>query len=76
MRKYKYILTGVLTLLTLTGCLEKYQDLNTDPELLGTTDPRNAFTGATENWNNNSRAHLMNKYSGVMQYMQYILLVY
>ena len=73
MRKYKYILTGVLTLLTMTGCLEKYQDLNTDPETIGTTDPRNAFTGATENWNNNSRAHLMNKYSGVMQYMQYIV---
>ena len=73
MRKCKYIIIGVLSLLTMTGCLDKYQDLNTDPELLGTTDPRNAFTGATENWNNNSRAHLMNKYSGVMQYMQYIV---
>ncbi len=73
MRKFKYILLGALTVLTMTGCLEKYQNLNTDPELLGTTDPRNAFTGATENWNNSSRAHLMNKYSGVMQYMQYIV---
>ena len=73
MRKYKFIIIGVLSLLTMTGCLEKYQDLNTDPELLGTTDPRNAFTGATENWNNSTRSHLMDKYAGVMQYMQYIV---
>lgn len=73
MNKIKYIFTGVLSLLLFTGCLDAYRELNTNPELLGHTDPRNVFTGATENWNNNSRAHLMNKYSGVMQYMQYIV---
>lgn len=56
---------------TLSSCLKDYQELNTDPELLGITDPRNVFTGATENFNNSSRAHLMNKYSGAMQAMQY-----
>ena len=73
MNKIKYILIGAFTLLTLTGCLDEYKELNTNPELLGATDPRNAFTGATENWNNSSRNHLMAKYSGVMQYMQYIV---
>lgn len=69
----KLILAGVCALSMLTGCLDDYQELNTNPELLGQTDPRNAFTGATMNFNNNSRGHLMNKYSGVMQYMQYIV---
>ncbi len=73
MKKIKIILVGLLPLLLLVGCLEDYQELNTDPEKLGKTDPRNAFTGATENFNNSSRGHLMNKYSGVMQYMQYIV---
>ncbi len=72
MKTIKLIL-GLFPLLLLTGCLEDYQELNTDPELLGVTDPRNAFTGATENFNNSSRAHLMGKYSDVMQYMQYIV---
>lgn len=73
MNKIKFIFVGILTLLLLTGCLKDYQDLNTDPELLGTVDPRNAFTGATENWNNSQRHHLTGKYSGVMQIMQYIV---
>lgn len=73
MKKIKYIFIVALTLFTMSSCLDDFQKLNTDDELLGTTDPRNAFTGATENWNNNSRNHLMGKYSGVMQYMQYIV---
>lgn len=72
MNRFKFILIGLLSLTLLTGCLEDYQELNTDPELLGTADPRNAFTGATENWNNSQRHHLLGKYSGVMQMMQYI----
>lgn len=73
MKKIKYIILSVLSFTILVGCLDEYKDLNTDPELLGTTDPRYAFTGAVENWNNRSRADLMNKYAGVMQYMQYIV---
>lgn len=73
MKKIIYLFMGVFMLLSLTGCLKDYQELNTDSELLGTTDPRNAFTGATENFNNSSRQHLLGKYSGVMQYMQYIV---
>lgn len=73
MNKLKNIFIGALSLLMFTGCLDNYRDLNTDPELLGSTDPRNVFTGATENWNNSQRHHLMNKYSGVMQLMQYVV---
>lgn len=73
MNKIKYFLLGVASLLLFSGCLEDYQELNTNPELLGTVDPRNAFTGATENWNNSQRHHLTGKYSGVMQLMQYIV---
>lgn len=57
----------------LTGCLEDYQELNTNPEQLGSTDPRNVFTGATQNFNNCSRSHLTGKYSGTMIYMQYLV---
>lgn len=73
MNKMKYIFTGVLSLLLFSGCLDNYREVNTDPELLVTVNPKNAFTGATENFNNSSRQHLLGKYSGVMQYMQYIV---
>lgn len=58
---------------SLSGCLEEFQELNTDPEKLVNPDPRVVFTGATENFNNSSRAHLTGKYSGVMTYMQYLV---
>ena len=73
MNKMKYIFTGILSLLLFSGCLDNYREVNTDPELLVTVNPKNAFTGATENFNNSSRQHLLGKYSGVMQYMQYIV---
>lgn len=73
MNKMKYIFTGVLSLLLFSGCLDNYREVNTDPELLVTVNPKNAFTGATENFNNSSREHLLGKYRGVMQYMQYIV---
>ncbi len=73
MNKIKYLFIGILSFFLFSSCLENYQDLNTNPELLGTVDPRNAFTGATENWNNSARHDLTGKYSGVMQIMQYIV---
>ena len=73
MKTLKYILAGVCSVFMLSGCLSQFQDLNTDDELLGRTDPRNVFTGATENFNNCTRSHLTGKYSGVMIYMQYLV---
>lgn len=73
MKRIKYILVGVCSLLMFASCLETYQELNTDPEKLGNADPRSVFTGATQNFNNSSRAHLTGKYSGTMIYMQYLV---
>lgn len=73
MKRIKYLLTIICSASLLTSCLDKFQDLNTDPEQLGEVDPRNAFTGATQNFNNCSRAHLTGKYSGTMIYMQYLV---
>lgn len=73
MKKIKFLLIGVCSVFAFTSCLESFQNLNTDKEQLGNADPRNVFTGATENFNNNSRAHLTTKYSGVMTYMQYLV---
>lgn len=69
----KSVMLGAMALTLFTGCLDDFKELNTDTELLEKTDPRYAFTGATMNFNNSSRQHLMGKYSGVMQYMQYIV---
>ncbi len=73
MKTLKYLIAGVCASMALTGCLGEFQDLNTDPEQLGTTDPRNVFTGATLNFDNCSRGHLTGKYSGTMIYMQYLV---
>ncbi len=73
MKATRHILAGILLPLMFAGCLKEYQELNTDPEQLGTTDPRYVFTGATMNFTNNSRSHLTGKYSGVMVYMQYLV---
>ncbi len=73
MKKFKYLLAAGFCGMLLTGCLEDFQELNTDQEQLGNTDPRNVFTGATENFNNCSRGHLTGKYSGSMRLMQYLV---
>ncbi len=73
MKKFKYLLAAGVCGMMLTGCLEDFQELNTNQEQLGITDPRNVFTGATQDFNNSSRAHLTGKYSGTMRYMQYLV---
>lgn len=72
-KNIKKIISGAFCIFMLCGCLDDYRELNTDPELLVYTNPRNVFTGATENFNNSGRGHLTNKYSGVMRIMQYIV---
>ncbi|MBO5000709.1 MAG: SusD/RagB family nutrient-binding outer membrane lipoprotein [Bacteroidaceae bacterium] len=73
MKTYKYLLAGVCSMFMFTGCLDEYQDLNTNPEQMGNADPVNVFTGATLNYNNSSRADLLYLYSGTMTYMQYLV---
>ena len=73
MKTIKYLFAGLCSAFLLTGCLDEYKDLNTNPEQMGTVDPRNEFTGATLNFDNSSRAHLTNLYGGTMIYMQYLV---
>mgnify|MGYP006946450879 CR=1 FL=1 len=73
MKATRYVLAGIVLPMMFAGCLDEYQKLNTDPEQLGTTDPRYVFTGATMNFTNQSRSHLTGKYGGVMIYMQYLV---
>ena len=73
MKTYKYLLAGVCSMFMFSSCLDEYVDLNTNPEVMGTADPVNIFAGATQNYNNCSRAHLTGMYSGVMRYMQYVV---
>lgn len=73
MKTYKYLLAGVCSAFMFTSCLDAFQDLNTNRELMGDADPLNVFTGATLNYNNSSRADLLNLYSGTMTYMQYLV---
>ena len=73
MKTYKYLLASVCSAFMFTSCLDAFQDLNTNRELMGDADPLNVFTGATLNYNNSSRADLLNLYSGTMTYMQYLV---
>lgn len=73
MNKIKYLFVGLVSSFILSSCLDSYKDLNTDDEQLGTVEPKSLFTGATLNFNNNSRAWLTDKYSGTMIYMQYLV---
>lgn len=70
----KYIIFCLSTLaLGFNSCKKDMIDMNTNEELLVSTDPRFVFTSATENWNNRDRTSLMSKYSGVMTLMQYVV---
>lgn len=70
----KYIILYLSTMaVTFTACKKDMIDMNTNEELLVSTDPRFVFTSATENWNNMDRTSLMSKYSGVMTLMQYVV---
>lgn len=70
----KYIIFCLSSIaVTFTACKKDMIDMNTNEELLVSTDPRFVFTSATENWNNRDRTSLMSKYSGVMTLMQYVV---
>lgn len=49
------------------------RDLNTDPNVMETVKPEFIFTTATKNFMNSERTHLLAKFSGVMNYMQYLV---
>lgn len=73
MKQYFRLLIALVLVSSLAGCKKDMIEMNTNEELLATTDPKFVFTSATENWNNASRGDLMGKYSGVMSLMQYVV---
>lgn len=73
MKKINNIILLSLLSLSLNSCKKDMIEMNTNEELLVTTDPKFVFTNATLNFNNSARADLAGKYSGVMQLMQYIV---
>lgn len=73
MTQYFKLILGTVLIFSLGSCKKNMTEMNTNEELLVSTDPKFVFTNATENWNNASRADLMGKYSGVMSYMQYVV---
>lgn len=72
MKKIKYLLTAICAIALLPACLKDFQDLNTNPEVLGDADPVNVFTGATRDFNDTNRHYLTGKYS-TMVLMQYLV---
>jgi hypothetical protein len=73
MKRFYQIFLSISLIFSLTNCQDKMTALNTNEELLTSTNPIYVFTSATQDWNNSSRGHLMGKYQGVMQLMQYIV---
>lgn len=73
MKQYFNLIMAAVLIIFLGSCKKSMTEMNTNEELLVSTDPKFVFTNATENWNNASRADLMGKYGGVMSYMQYIV---
>ena len=72
MKSIKYLLTGILAVGLFPSCLKEYQDLNTNPEQMGEADPVHVFTGATRNFNDNTRDCLTGKYGNMVK-MQYLV---
>lgn len=72
MIRFNYILYIFLAV-ALFSCEDQLRDLNTNPEILETTQPEYLFAGATENFMSRERVHLLGRYSGVMTFMQYLV---
>lgn len=73
MKNIKTLLVGGALLTLLSGCKDKMVELNTDPGIISSALPEQLFTSATGSWDYESRGSLTEKYSGVMQIMQYIV---
>lgn len=71
MKRIIYIL--LFLVITLSGCNDELRNLNTNPEILDQTQPEYLFAGATQNFMNSTREHLISRYSGVMTFMQYLV---
>lgn len=68
----KFIL-GLVALGALSGCKDKMTELNTNPNIIGITNPEYQFVGATMSFDRTGRESIASLYPGVMTMMQYIV---
>ena len=71
MKLTKYILGG-LAALALVGCKDKMRELNTNPDTIGTTDPRYMLLGALSDLDYDSRGAATQKWQTAIN-MQYFV---
>lgn len=69
----KYILGLIALAIISQSCKKELIDTNTNPKTLSDVSPEFLFTGATADFNLNSRANTSQKYASTMTYMQYIV---
>lgn len=67
----KYIVGG-LAALALVGCKDKMRELNTNPNTIGTTDPRYIFLSTTQDFES-GRGIISNQYASTGVLMQYFV---
>ena len=71
MKLTKYIIGG-LAALALVGCKDKMRELNTNPDTIGSTDPRYMFLGAMSDLDYDSRGAATQKWQTAIN-MQYFV---
>lgn len=72
MKITKYLIGG-LAALALVGCKDKMRELNTNPNTIGTSDPRYMFMSAMQDFDYNDRAYMETNYSTTGVIMQYFV---
>lgn len=72
MKITKYLIGG-LAALALVGCKDKMRELNTNPNTIGTTDPRYMFMSAMQDFDYNDRSYMETNFSTTGVMMQYFV---
>lgn len=73
MKQITKYLAGGLAALALVGCKDKMRELNTNPNTIGTTDPRYMFLSATQDFDYNNRGFMQDIYGNTGVKMQYFV---
>ncbi|MEG1954961.1 MAG: SusD/RagB family nutrient-binding outer membrane lipoprotein [Mucinivorans sp.] len=71
MKTANKLILGLLALAALGGCKERMIEMNTNPGIIGTTNPEYQFLGATWFFDRGSRDHTASKVSQDLQLFQY-----
>ncbi|HIW10082.1 MAG TPA: SusD/RagB family nutrient-binding outer membrane lipoprotein [Candidatus Rikenella faecigallinarum] len=72
MKITKYLIGG-LAALALVGCKDKMRELNTNPNTIGSTDPRYMFMSAMQDFDYNDRGYMQDNFGSTGVMMQYFV---